>query len=95
MIRHFEGHQYIELPHLDWDSEQKPGWLDVQNEKEQPLRPLIKCQCGALMNIPLHHVYADGRIFASLLHQDSACGWHVFGWMLDYHGGEHPPETKT
>ena len=95
VIRHFEGHQYIELPHLTWDSEDKPGWLDVQNKDKQALRPLIKCACGALLNIPRLHVHASGQVFASLHHVDPQCGWHVFGWLLDYQGGEYPPEVKT
>jgi hypothetical protein len=70
-----------------------------------PLKPSIRCKCGEVCNIALHHVHADGRVTRSFYHaefreweengkkytHEPGCGWHVFLKLLDYNLGEFPP----
>lgn len=66
-------------------------------------RPLIKCQCGHISGIGLHHVHSDGRVTASFFHDvaphpdigypGGGCGWHVFLTLQDWSGGEFPPTS--
>ena len=78
-----------------------PCWIPIQNQEGNPLKPLVKCQCGKISGIGLHHVHADGTVTASFFH-DSAphpdigyagggCGWHVWLKLLDYDYGDFPP----
>lgn len=43
----------------------------------------VRCVCGLAMSLD-HEVAADGTITPSIHHDDSACGWHVHGILLDY-----------
>lgn len=95
----------VEIPRGDYESP-GPCWIANHYEKDgQPvvLKPLIKCKCGRIIGIGLHHVHADGTVTASLFH-DSAphpdigyagggCGWHVFLKLLDYDQGDFPPNV--
>lgn len=68
-------------------------------------KPRIKCICGKLCNIGLHHVHADGRVTASFYDSEESyfveggkryehipgCGWHVFLKLMDYDQGDFPP----
>jgi hypothetical protein len=89
----------IEIPKGDYDAP-APCWLAVQYEGK-PCKPLIKCQCGHISGIGLHHVHADGRVTASFFHDvnphpdigylGGGCGWHVFLKLKDYDLGDFPP----
>lgn len=82
-----------------------PAWLPIQRRNEigklVPAKPIIRCRCGALIGIGLHHVHADGRVTASFYHwwpPDSemgkahqGCGFHEFLELEGYDGLEFPP----
>jgi hypothetical protein len=83
-----------------------PCWIPVQNSEGKQLKPRIKCECGRICYIGLHHVHADGTVTASFFdskessfvhngktyHHQPGCGWHVFLKLLDYDLGDFPPE---
>ncbi|MDP2660159.1 MAG: hypothetical protein Q8R28_05480 [Dehalococcoidia bacterium] len=78
-----------------------PGWLPItMYGTDEPARPLIRCNCGDLMGIGLHHVHADGRVTESFYHRDygeggpRGCGWHVYLVLEGYDGPEFPPERR-
>jgi hypothetical protein len=49
----------------------------------------IRCACGLPMDLDrLHVVAADGNVHPSLHHDDGACGWHEWGRLLDWDGGQ-------
>ena len=68
-------------------------------------KPVIKCKCGAVCNIALHHVHSDGTVTASFFHSQEStfthngkqyshtpgCGWHVWLKLLTYDMGDFPP----
>ena len=100
----------MRIPLSDYDSDVKPAWLPIQNQAGEPLKPVIRCACGQLCGIGLHHVHADGRVTASFYHwwpEGSAmakahqgCGFHEF-LQLDgytthpqYAGREFLPEKR-
>lgn len=89
---------------LDFESGNEPKgpcWYPARNTKDEYVKPLIRCQCGELTGIGLHHVHADGTVTASFFHQRGSeypedmrgCGWHVHLKLLDYDCGDFPPET--
>lgn len=102
----------IEIPRLDPNDEDrtpgKPGWQPLRAYGSgNPVKPLIRCNCGEFSGIGLHHVHADGRVTASFWHATAAelaamgeggkrfnpgCGWHVHLKLLDYDQGDFPPE---
>jgi hypothetical protein len=82
------------------------GKLGVLTDPQTiPCKPVIKCQCGDLCGIALHHVHADGTVTASFFHSQEpsfmnkgktythrpGCGWHVWLKLLDYDCGDFPP----
>lgn len=87
-----------------------PSWERVYQEQadgsKKWLKPLIRCKCGSLSGIALHHVHADGRVTASYYDSEAdsfehggkkyshipGCGWHVFIKLDGYDLGEFPPE---
>jgi len=81
-----------------------PAWLPIQDREGNQLKPIIRCQCGSLMGIGLHHVHADGRVTASFYHwwpPDSemgkalqGCGFHEYLELDGYDGPEFPPTPK-
>jgi len=94
------------IPHIRSDDDTKPGWISVVDQQGNKQRPVIRCQCGAHIGLANHHVHADGTVTASFfdtnqpfqwkgqtVHNPNGCGWHVFLKLLDYDGGEFPPET--
>ena len=95
-----------EIPKGDYDSP-GPCWIPRQTEDGKPYKPLIKCQCGKITGIALHHVHSDGRVTASYFHSQETqfvhngktyghqpgCGWHVFLTLKDYDCGDFPPEN--
>ena len=92
-----------EIPKGDVDTP-GPCWIP-QFWDGLPRRPAIKCQCGMVTHIGLHHVHPDGVVMASYHHATAetfvegghtyshtpGCGWHVWIKLLDYDQGEFPP----
>lgn len=84
-----------------------PCWLSISDANGKELKPLIKCQCGKVCGIQLHHVHSDGKVTASFYHSANAsfqhggktyqhkpgCGWHVFLTLADWTGTEFLPEA--
>lgn len=95
----------VEIPKLVNYDDPGPGWIAVSDSDGKALKPLIKCNCGKICGIQLHHVHADGRVTASFYHSEArefteggktyqhtpGCGWHVFLTLKDYDRGEFPP----
>lgn len=77
-----------------------PGWTQPTRDGK-PAKPLIRCNCGVLCGLALHHVHADGTVTASFFHKQGTnfaigespegCGWHVSLKLKDYDGGDFPP----
>ena len=104
------------IPKGDYDSP-APCWIPfrlladgrvLSGEGEgTPIKPRIKCACGKVCNIGLHHVHEDGRVTASFYdsparefvengrkyRHEPGCGWHVHLKLLDYRDGEFPPKS--
>jgi hypothetical protein len=82
------------IPKGDFDSP-APCWIPlVEGDDHRPCKPAIKCKCGMVTGIGLHHVHPDGKVTASFYHdkpQPEACGWHVF-LILDNWTGQFFPE---
>ncbi|MGI8655462.1 MAG: hypothetical protein ACR2LC_09610 [Pyrinomonadaceae bacterium] len=77
------------------DTDPAPSWIALQDSDGNQIKPAIRCQCGMLTCIGLHHVHADGRVTASFLHdipQPEACGWHEFLILDGWFGFEFLPE---
>lgn len=81
-----------------------PVWAPmVSYGDHQPLKPIIRCNCGKWVELKLHHVHANGTITASFYHKrgtnlaigesPDGCEWHVFLQLLDYNCGDFPPEA--
>lgn len=96
----------VEIPKGDFDTP-GPCWIPMtRSDTGAPIKPRIKCECGKVCNIGLHHVHADGRVTASFYHaqfsewqeggrtyrHEPGCGWHVFLKLKDYDLGEFPPQ---
>lgn len=102
----------VVIPEIHWkdeDTHPGPGWIrlfTLVNEERVPVKPLIKCKCGTVTGIALHHVHADGRVTASFFDSKDTsfvnngktythppgCGWHVYIKLEGYDLGEFPPE---
>lgn len=91
----------VTIPKGDYDAA-APCWIpNVEYGTEKPCKPLIKCNCGRISGIGLHHVHADGTVTASFFHDAAphpeigyaggGCGWHVFLKLADYDQGDFPP----
>ena len=80
------------------DDDPSPCWIAVVGgEDRHPIKPVIRCKCGIVCSIGLHHVHADGRVTNSFLHDKpapEACGWHVFLFLDGWIGLEFPPEQS-
>lgn len=102
----------VHIPRISEDDEKKslwdgypvvgkPAWSPVSEYGTgKPLKPLIRCNCGAWSGIRKHHVHADGRVTASFFHANKSehpegssdgCGWHVWLWLDRYDQGEFKP----
>lgn len=94
-----------EIPHIvDFDEFADkpvighPGWF-CPTQDGRTLKPIIRCYCGTLTGIRLHHVHADGTVTASFHHKrgtnypedPNGCDWHVFLKLKDYDQGEFLP----
>jgi len=90
--------EFIEIPRGDFDTP-GPCWIPLE-ANGKPIKPFIKCRCGHLSGIGLHHVYANGSVMASFFHdvnphpdigyRGGGCGWHVFLNLKDYDQGDFP-----
>lgn len=90
-----------EIPKAKYGDEIRPCWSPCQDTDGNPLKPLIRCQCGRWMGIRLHHVHADGTVTASFYHRKGTnlaegddpegCEWHVWLKLKDYDLGDFPP----
>lgn len=89
----------MRIPEGDYAREDlAPAWLPIQNRDGSPLKPIIRCRCGKLAGIRLHHVHADGRVTASFYHPPEGwagegspgCGFHEFLELEGYTGPECP-----
>lgn len=77
-----------------------PAWFSVCDLAGRNQKPLIRCNCGKLTGIGLHHVHADGSVSASFYHKKGdvypedpeGCEWHVHLKLLDYNEGDFPAE---
>jgi hypothetical protein len=86
---------WTEIPKGDYDSA-APCWIAINAGK-----PLIKCNCGDIRGIGLHHVHEDGTVTRSFHHDTEphpeigyaggGCGWHVWLKLKDYDKGDFPP----
>ena len=80
----------------------KPGWWKVTNSEGKQLKPLIRCNCGYVSGIGLHHVHADGTVTNSFYHKKgtnypedpNGCEWHVWLKLKGWDGGDIPPDPK-
>lgn len=80
----------------------KPGWFRAVGSDGKVRKPLIRCNCGAVSGIGLHHVHSDGKVTASFYHKKgntppedpNGCGWHVHLKLADWTGEEFPPDKK-
>lgn len=87
-----------QIPRGDWDSP-APCWIPVTDSDGARLKPLIKCNCGKVTGIGLHHVHEDGTVTASFYHKGGnvspedpeGCEWHVHLKLLEYDQGDFPP----
>lgn len=90
------------IPKGDYETGPSPCWLPRKDRDGKWCKPLIRCQCGHISGISLHHVHADGTVTASFFHDAAphpeinypggGCGWHVFLTLADYDCGDFPPE---
>jgi hypothetical protein len=81
----------------------KPAWFSSKEfGTGKTLKPLIRCNCGHVSGIGLHHVHADGTVTASFYHKKGntypedpeGCEWHVFLKLADWTGEDIPPDPK-
>lgn len=93
------------IPRGDYDAP-APCWI-AHDWEGKHCRPIIKCKCGKICHIQLHHVHADGTVTASFFDSTESsfnangktyshipgCGWHVFLRLVDYDQGEFLPEN--
>lgn len=87
----------------DFPVKGKPGWYRVTEYRTgKVLKPLIRCNCGHVSGIGLHHVHSDGRVTASFYHKrgnkypedPKGCEWHVHLKLADWTGEDIPPDAK-
>jgi hypothetical protein len=79
----------------------KPGWWKC-TAGGKPIKPLIRCNCGHVSGIGLHHVHADGRVTNSFYHKrgdtppadKDGCEWHVWLKLAGWDMGDIGPDPK-
>lgn len=97
----------VTIPRIDKD-QPGPGWIAITwGDPPKATKPLIKCQCGKITGIGLHHVHADCRVIQSFFHSkemsfvhngktythEPGCDWHVYLILKDYDQGDFPPRA--
>jgi hypothetical protein len=78
----------------------KPGWFRSTDINGNTLKPLIRCNCGSVSGIGLHHVHPDGTVTASFYHKKgttypedpNGCEWHVWLQLADWSGEDIGPD---
>jgi len=101
----------IEIPRIATEEDLRSGKKEAgwwpHNWGGKPARPIIRCICGKVCHITLHHVHVDGTVTASFFdskdssfvengrtyHHTPGCGWHVWLKLKDYDQGEFLPEV--
>lgn len=88
----------MNIPKLDDPRDLRPGagWIAISSTDGRPLKPLIRCNCGALIGISAHSVATDGTVTASFLYDKGCdpvrgCGWHEFLVLESYNGPKFGP----
>ncbi len=97
----------LELSGSIWDGYPivgKPGWFPRIDRDGNTAKPLIRCNCGSVSGIGLHHVHADGTVTASFFHSEGTnaaigedpdgCGWHVWLKLADWTGEDIGPDVR-
>ena len=77
----------IHIPQVTMDDDISPGWISVvTGEDHHPTKPVIRCECGVLCGIGLHHVLPTGEVNNSFYHTKNlpGCGWHVHLFLDGY-----------
>lgn len=76
---------------LTVDDHTAPSWIERKSQAGEVVKPLLRCNCGTLMGMALHHIHADGSVTASWLHPE--CGWHEYLVLDGWTGQDFPPEA--
>lgn len=90
----------IEIPKGEYDGDVYPCWIPIKNSAGEKLKPLIRCKCGVVTGIGLHHVHPDGTVTNSFFHTASSgndprgCEWHVWIKLKDWDGSEFLPNEE-
>lgn len=92
----FEGSLWADYPVTG-----KPGWI-MSTSSGKTIKPLIRCNCGHISGIALHHVHPNGTVTASFYHKrgnaypedPEGCEWHVWLQLADWTGEDCPPDPK-
>lgn len=97
LIPKLEGDIWTDYPVVG-----KPGWFAI-TKSGRVAKPLIRCNCGCVTGIGLHHVHPDGTITASFWHKrgttppedPNGCEWHVWLKLENWSGEDIPPDAIT
>lgn len=89
-------------PYDDYPVVGTPGWYRSTDMAGRTLKPTIRCNCGHITGIGLHHVHADGTVTASFYHKKGVvypedpdgCEWHVFLKLEGWAGEDIGPDAK-
>lgn len=80
----------------------KPGWFECVDSRDNRIKPLIRCNCGHVTGIGLHHVHPDGKVTKSFYHKrgdkspedPNGCEWHVHLILADWTGQDIGPDQS-
>jgi hypothetical protein len=57
-----------------------PAW-----GKDKDNNIFIRCNCGKCINLsPVHTIDNDGNVSPSIFHNETNCGWHIYGKLMDW-----------
>lgn len=78
----------VAIPRGNYDSP-APCWIPNERyDNGAPAKPSIKCQCGKVSGIELHHVHADGTVTASFFHASAQQLQHDGSGYFFQNGGK-------
>ncbi len=92
------------IKNFDYDLKipDRPCWIPMVDTQGDVNKPIIRCNCGAWLALPKHHIHPDGAVTASVLDDDlkndkgelihKGCGWHVYIELEDWTGHDFPPD---